>query len=98
MAGSQIRIKRGAARQTLRPGINDRRQVCAGDFILGINRVAGGESLRFIPYYGYGAGVVRIVIGDNWESGEIARAMARLRFSSSTQLSSERAGPVRTAS
>jgi hypothetical protein len=23
----------------------------------------------FMPYYGYGAGVVRLAIGDNWESG-----------------------------
>jgi hypothetical protein len=24
---------------------------------------------RAMPYYGYGAGVVRLAIGDNWESG-----------------------------
>jgi hypothetical protein len=23
----------------------------------------------FMPYYGYGAGIVRVAIGDNWESG-----------------------------
>jgi len=23
----------------------------------------------FMPYYGYGAGVIRIALGDNWESG-----------------------------
>ena len=23
----------------------------------------------FMPYYGYGSGVVRLAIGDNWESG-----------------------------
>jgi hypothetical protein len=22
-----------------------------------------------MPYYGYGAGIVRVAIGDNWESG-----------------------------
>ena len=22
-----------------------------------------------MPYYGYGAGVVRLAVGDNWESG-----------------------------
>lgn len=27
--------------------------------------LAGG----FMPYYGYGAGIVRVAIGDNWESG-----------------------------
>jgi len=28
----------------------------------------------FMPYYGYGSGVVRIAIGDNWESGGPNRA------------------------
>ena len=28
----------------------------------------------FMPYYGYGAGIVRIAIGDNWESGGKNRA------------------------
>jgi len=28
----------------------------------------------FMPYYGYGAGIVRIAIGDNWESGGRNRA------------------------
>ena len=28
----------------------------------------------FMPYYGYGAGIVRIAIGDNWESGGSNRA------------------------
>jgi leucyl aminopeptidase (aminopeptidase T) len=28
----------------------------------------------FMPYYGYGAGIVRIAIGDNWESGGTNRA------------------------
>lgn len=27
----------------------------------------------FMPYYGYGAGIVRIAIGDNWESGGTLR-------------------------
>jgi hypothetical protein len=27
----------------------------------------------FMPYYGYGAGVIRIAIGDNWESGGTLR-------------------------
>lgn len=27
----------------------------------------------FMPYYGYGAGIVRIAIGDNWESGGALR-------------------------
>ncbi|HKP29354.1 MAG TPA: hypothetical protein VJU15_08115 [Gemmatimonadales bacterium] len=28
----------------------------------------------FMPYYGYGAGIIRIAIGDNWESGGSNRA------------------------
>jgi hypothetical protein len=28
----------------------------------------------FMPYYGYGAGIIRIAIGDNWESGGNNRA------------------------
>ena len=28
----------------------------------------------FMPYYGYGSGIVRIAIGDNWESGGTNRA------------------------
>jgi hypothetical protein len=41
-----------------------------GDFILGVNHELPRVSPSgFIPYYGYGAGVVRVVIGDNWESG-----------------------------
>jgi leucyl aminopeptidase (aminopeptidase T) len=28
----------------------------------------------FMPYYGYGAGIVRVAIGDNWESGGTNRA------------------------
>jgi hypothetical protein len=28
----------------------------------------------FMPYYGYGAGIVRIAIGDNWESGGTNRS------------------------
>jgi hypothetical protein len=28
----------------------------------------------FMPYYGYGAGVVRVAIGDNWESGGTNRS------------------------
>ena len=27
-----------------------------------------------MPYYGYGAGIIRIAIGDNWESGGTNRA------------------------
>jgi leucyl aminopeptidase (aminopeptidase T) len=28
----------------------------------------------FMPYYGYGAGIVRLAIGDNWESGGVNRS------------------------
>ncbi len=31
----------------------------------------------FMPYYGYGEGIVRIVIGDNWENGGPQRTSAR---------------------
>jgi hypothetical protein len=46
-----------------------------GDFILGTNPELPAVSPGgFIPYYGYGSGVVRIVIGDNWESGGTNRS------------------------
>jgi hypothetical protein len=31
----------------------------------------------FMPYYGYGEGIVRLVIGDNWENGGPQRSSAR---------------------
>ncbi|MFQ5816735.1 MAG: prolyl oligopeptidase family serine peptidase [Terriglobia bacterium] len=41
-----------------------------GELVFGTNpkltRIAGSD---FLPYFGYGAGVVRVVLGDNWESG-----------------------------
>jgi hypothetical protein len=41
-----------------------------GDFIIGTNpELPAVSPAGFIPYYGYGAGVVRVVIGDNWEAG-----------------------------
>jgi hypothetical protein len=41
-----------------------------GDFIIGTNpELPAVSPAGFIPYYGYGAGVVRVVVGDNWEAG-----------------------------
>ncbi len=40
-----------------------------GELVIGTNPklVPAGDDI--LPYYGYGAGVVRIALGDNWESG-----------------------------
>lgn len=41
-----------------------------GEFVIGTNpELPSVLPSGFMPYYGYGAGVVRIAIGDNWESG-----------------------------
>ena len=41
-----------------------------GEFVVGTNpALAPVLPSGFMPYYGYGAGVVRLAIGDNWESG-----------------------------
>jgi hypothetical protein len=41
-----------------------------GEFVFGTNpKLAAVLPSGFMPYYGYGAGVVRLAIGDNWESG-----------------------------
>jgi hypothetical protein len=41
-----------------------------GEFVIGINpELTAVLKSGFMPYYGYGAGVVRLAIGDNWESG-----------------------------
>ena len=41
-----------------------------GEFVIGTNpELAAVLPSGFMPYYGYGAGVVRLAIGDNWESG-----------------------------
>ena len=41
-----------------------------GELVIGTNPVlASVLPSGFMPYYGYGAGVVRLAIGDNWESG-----------------------------
>jgi hypothetical protein len=41
-----------------------------GEFVIGTNpALAPVLKSGFMPYYGYGAGVVRLAIGDNWESG-----------------------------
>jgi hypothetical protein len=41
-----------------------------GEFVIGANpALAPVLKSGYMPYYGYGAGVVRLAIGDNWESG-----------------------------
>jgi hypothetical protein len=41
-----------------------------GEFVIGTNpELKPVLASGFMPYYGYGAGVVRLAIGDNWESG-----------------------------
>lgn len=41
-----------------------------GEFVVGTNpKLVAVLPSGFMPYYGYGAGVVRLAIGDNWESG-----------------------------
>jgi hypothetical protein len=41
-----------------------------GEFVLGTNpKLDAVLPSGFMPYYGYGAGVVRVAVGDNWESG-----------------------------
>lgn len=41
-----------------------------GEFVIGTNpALTPVMQSGFMPYYGYGAGVVRLAIGDNWESG-----------------------------
>ncbi len=46
-----------------------------GEFVVGTNPALPGIlASGFMPYYGYGAGVVRLTIGDNWESSGTNRA------------------------
>lgn len=41
-----------------------------GEFVLSVNpALTAVLPSGFMPYYGYGAGIVRLAIGDNWESG-----------------------------
>jgi hypothetical protein len=41
-----------------------------GEFVIGTNpALAAVLASGYMPYYGYGAGVVRLEIGDNWEAG-----------------------------
>ena len=46
-----------------------------GEFVVGTNpELKGVLPSGYMPYYGYGAGVVRLAIGDNWESGGTNRS------------------------
>jgi hypothetical protein len=41
-----------------------------GEFVIGTNpALAAVLKSGYMPYYGYGAGVVRMALGDDWESG-----------------------------
>lgn len=41
-----------------------------GELVIGTNpELPAALPSGFMPYYGYGSGVVRLAIGDNWESG-----------------------------
>jgi hypothetical protein len=41
-----------------------------GEFVISTNKALSAVlKSGYMPYYGYGAGVVRLAIGDNWESG-----------------------------
>src|SRR5258708_27610899 len=41
-----------------------------GEFVISTNPALSAVlPSGYMPYYGYGAGVVRLAIGDNWESG-----------------------------
>jgi hypothetical protein len=41
-----------------------------GEFVIGANpALTPMLGSGFMPYYGYGAGVIRLALGDNWESG-----------------------------
>jgi len=41
-----------------------------GEIVIGTNPIlAAGGSPGELPYFGYGAGAVRVSLGDNWESG-----------------------------
>jgi hypothetical protein len=41
-----------------------------GEIVIGTNpMLAAGGSATDLPYFGYGAGAVRVSLGDNWESG-----------------------------
>ena len=41
-----------------------------GELVIGTNpALTSILPSGFMPYYGYGAGVVRLAVGDNWESG-----------------------------
>jgi hypothetical protein len=46
-----------------------------GEFVIGTNpELEAVLPSGFMPYFGYGAGVVRLAIGDNWESGGTNRS------------------------
>ncbi len=46
-----------------------------GEFVVGTNpELAAVLPSGYMPYYGYGAGVIRLAIGDNWESGGTNRS------------------------
>jgi hypothetical protein len=68
---TDIRVKAGrdAVERELATGGSAARHF--REFVLGLNPLLSipTEGLRWIPYYGYGAGVVRLSLGDNTELG-----------------------------
>jgi hypothetical protein len=41
-----------------------------GEFVISTNpALAAVLPSGYMPYYGYGAGIVKLAVGDNWESG-----------------------------
>jgi hypothetical protein len=61
---------RGAERQVTEWAAASGAKDLPGEFVVGTNpALTPVMPSGFMPYYGYGSGVVRIAIGDNWESG-----------------------------
>jgi hypothetical protein len=51
------------------------------EMVIGMNpRLPGKGPGPRVPYYGYGAGVLRIALGDNWESGGANRSSLEAWF------------------
>lgn len=69
VTGVQARLGRDAVERELARGAPAARRF--REFALGMNPLLAipGEGRRWIPYYGYGSGVVRLSLGDNTELG-----------------------------
>jgi leucyl aminopeptidase (aminopeptidase T) len=70
----QDRVQAAWARET---GDKDR----VAEIVIGTNpKLPATGPGGFLPYYGYGAGVLRIALGDNWESGGANRSSLEAWF------------------